>query len=1014
MSARHSLLALLVLAPVATALPQGDLAQHPGQSTAFIVEAHQGGRAPSLGLVEVWMGRLVHVYDVRGVLRFEDLLIDPNLASDGVDFQLARNAITQEEALTILHPFKTRQFRAALRKTQVGLVPLLDKGVGPNVLPPFSMVPRNAALAVRFDDLLDDGGAAYSAGWPGTVTPQNLRLSTGIPPLVNAVPRVLPDPNHGAMLGDEFHSTRALIGFTRSELQALRMGGPVNLLGLPAALSTVQANVLLRIPTQLDPAFPLFGQVTNLAGNGLGFSGNGSNDPASPTLDVVRAFRSGGETAVTGDRFNGFLPDAVVPQVLGEQPVTITKVGMIGDTLAMDLQFQTLACAWTPRAGDVIETPLHVYEVTADAAAPTAGLASDVRVRLLHGSFPPAPTFGEYTTPWDPSAGALPDCFVRFSPQALTRPTGGVSVDADVQLRFSEPMQPNSVDPFDAFSIRYDLNPGGTNPLYERVVGAITPQADLSTFVFRPTLPLANDGNASTVDAFSVVMQASGSIGPRDLAGNSLLEVLPPFSFSISGISPPVNSKSLALRFSSVDEDGNGAPEVRGQFFYDFARELVRPRQVTRFSAQADPQHISVATMVPISLPVQTPLSPLGSKLMSVWRYHDLGFGLRDESTHNLDLEGLWWEPSGGVVVADAFDEFRMSVSHSEYLPDEAIDNTLLPKHPSSGLEATFNNNRVGPLAVVHQKSKGYTVSPVDLAKSPTGRTIMPWPMNRNVPLANYQRWTWRDTAVDNVAAPNGAGADTQRLLHLGAPSQVGFYPPGEVPTIGLPLLTEFRTYPTQLASGLNAFKVAIAINTSAKPYFRAFSTGGVTSQGQVVLVDPDQASVATGNVGPSVLTSAPLDNAFYYGQADFVVRVSRMHTVWFDTLGASTFGPPTIVPDPARQPAGTKVLLSYRGASSIASATAGSWEDAENLDPYGNSYTAAQHCQLLGVSSGCPAAQLAFQPTFFPNPGSKQWKGNLADLDGARYVQVRVTLIADPVTGATPELSAIGLTFLQ
>jgi hypothetical protein len=37
---------------------------------------------------------------------------------------------------------------------------------------------------------------------------------------------------------------------------------------------------------------------------------------------------------------------------------------------------------------------------------------------------------------------------------------------------------------------------------------------------------------------------------------------------------------------------------------------------------------------------VQTPLSPLGSKLQALWRYCDLGFSVRDETKYDVDVVG--------------------------------------------------------------------------------------------------------------------------------------------------------------------------------------------------------------------------------------------------------------------------------------------------------------------------------------------------------------------------------------
>ena len=45
---------------------------------------------------------------------------------------------------------------------------------------------------------------------------------------------------------------------------------------------------------------------------------------------------------------------------------------------------------------------------------------------------------------------------------------------------------------------------------------------------------------------------------------------------------------------------------------------------------------------------------------MTVWRYVDFGFQVRDETKFNLDIEGLNWAPVGGQVIADFYEEFEI------------------------------------------------------------------------------------------------------------------------------------------------------------------------------------------------------------------------------------------------------------------------------------------------------------------------------------------------------------------
>ena len=150
--------------------------------------------------------------------------------------------------------------------------------------------------------------------------------------------------------------------------------------------------------------------------------------------------------------------------------------------------------------------------------------------------------------------------------------------------------------------------------------------------------------------------------------------------------------------------------------------------------------------MIPFPQGVQTPLSPLGSKLQTVWRYCDLGFNITDETVYNLDVEGISWAPAGGNVVADFYTDFEMRLSHSNRLPDEIVDNFLLPDWPNSGLRGAGQQysaniaNNFGALdeninlaqRVMHPRSLGYTVSPVNLFLSSSGIFMLPFPLNQN------------------------------------------------------------------------------------------------------------------------------------------------------------------------------------------------------------------------------------------------------------------------------------------
>jgi hypothetical protein len=127
-------------------------------------------------------------------------------------------------------------------------------------------------------------------------------------------------------------------------------------------------------------------------------------------------------------------------------------------------------------------------------------------------------------------------------------------------------------------------------------------------------------------------------------------------------------------------------------------------------------------------------------------------------------------------------------------------------------------------------------------------------------------------------------------------------------------------------------------------------------------------------------------DNAFYIGQLEVVTRISRAHTIWFDALGASRFQPALVEPAGAAQPVGTAIGVDYRGAFTFTpDATP---FDASRLDAYGD------------LTQGSAILARPF------------WVVDPSFLDGARYLQVRLTFISNATDGTSPTLSALGLPF--
>ena len=930
------------------------------------VDPHQGGGAPEIRVVEVSWGRLADVYAADpasqgSVLVAADFVVGPDIRSDSRDFVVDTDPITAITSVTVLHPAGSSAFDAAWTRLEAGLVPIPGKSLEPDELPPFPAVPRDAAIVVRFDDLID----------PGSVNADSVQIRVGTPPIERFPARVVVDANH---------PTRVILDTTVSRAEALDSPTPIAIhpSGLPPSTAPGLANVALVLPTEGVSV------VRNLAGNG-----------PRGERDIVRAMHSGNG----GDAGLGLLADIVPPRVVGVQDVTLDAVAPDPQGGPQDYQatltFATLACARPARLRDVLVTPTSMAVVTRESAAPVAGRLVRVRVRVVAG--PPLSTgpglLESVYRPFDDAGHEA--CFVRFTPPPSAPPDAGIPTDAQIALRFSEPMDPTTVSGLETFTIT--TVPAPSTPR-EHVCGAAIPNVALDEFRFSPQLPL--DHATGTSETYYVNLLA-GPEGPTDLAGNPLRDALPRVPFHLDPAAPARSTGSYVLGFESVDEDGDGRPEIRGQFLYDLAQGAILPRPVTRFSAVADRTQAVPGRMPPLPGGVNTPLSPFGSRLHALWRYCDVGMGLLDESFTNVDVEGLSWSPVGGAVVADHYDRFEISLAHADFLPDEVVDPTsLLPVYPNSGLVTVFAENQLDaatdPLRVVHPRQLGYTVNPADRFVATTGTTMLPWPLNRNLPPDQFAYYTWRDTAIQARGAPNGVGAELAIVVDTAGSGTAGDpYAPGQVPTIGLPLLMEFKCFPDGAALGLNALDANIAINSSSRPNFRAFSTGGINSSGVPIFRDPDLQTTAQGGFNPSSnppgLPTLPVDNVFHIGQMDLVVRVSRVHSVWIDTrLSNASFAPPIVEPSPQDQPPGTHVELAFRGATT---AIALVQRDASSLDAYGD--------------SSVPGAVAYWN-------GDPTWKSSLPQLNGARWVQVRATFVSNAATGLEPRMTALGLAFAE
>ncbi len=1059
---------------------QGALVGQPDPSIGssyFIADAHFGGNASNLAVSSMHWGRLVDVADKTGVV-MRDFVIggsvrdgrtfNPPSGGATITYHLTRNPITDQYTLRIGAAQDTGapvdevtggspRFYESLRDLESTLTPIFDRSLDVEETGPFSMVPRNAAAVVVFSDLLE--GAYRNGAWQdssagdvvhgqtGQLNKTLVRVRTGYPPATPFETRVFLDPNHGNLMdrdGDgsaEYYATRVVISSTVSSITAQQSNPPlaINSTGLPESLVSGTANLAIRIPTLLDVGLGQTQIMRNASLRGISYNGNGSTSNSTGTYDIVRALRSGG--SLTSDPNNGFLLDEDLPSLLGDLTVNLSGSGTYAgciDCSKTDLVFDVTACAGV-KLGDILSQSTTGGQISgvvvgwdvSGSFVTNPALVDDVEldvvVQILDA--PPAimnasggPSFGAGSGRLGTHFvdGDQPACFVRFSPPPGIAPATDVKPNATAFLLFSEPMDPGSLKAFDTFTIT--RTPGDdpdidAAPGYEYAVGRVVPTPDLRTFRWDHSgVPLSHQLGLAESYRISLGDEENG---PRDLAGNPLVLNLEAFDFLLDPSSPTNIVGSFALRFENPGDDlfEDSLPEIRdNQIVYDFGNQRILPRPVTRFSTPADTSQLLPGIMTPFVGGIQTPLSNLGSKLQTLWRYADVGFSLVDETNFNIDIEGISWVPVGGAVATDIYEEFQIGLTHSEWLPDEYLDpGSGFPKYLASGLKPNFENNlndvSGDPLNVVHPKPLGYVVSASDLYLASSGTTMLPYPLNEDLPLEDYRTYTWRDTALLALGGDNNNGAPLDSELAALGIDDMDFlankvYDPGEIPSIGLPILMEFRCYTSEEALGLNSLDIALAANSSPRPNFRAFSTGGTGTDGLPHTVDPDTEDTAAGGYNPTSnppgATTPGTDNTFYFGELALVTRVSRVHSVFFDAgPGYTGFVQPTIEPEASAQPTGTSIELAFRGATSglldhiIAGAgaddTAGS---ASNLNAYGN-------------PDDDEAANIVYL-----NSGS--WRNDISEIDNARFFQFRLTFLSNAATELTPQLRTLAFAYFK
>ena len=144
-----------------------------GQPKTVQVDPNQGGKASSLSIEEIRWGRLVDIYDaedddnnpatppIRNLI-LREFLVSENIITDGFNYLLETSPFTEQVELTILADSDSDDPVAGLPETEaerfsrllddatVNLGFVTPTGLGSGYLPPFPLIPRNAAISIAF------------------------------------------------------------------------------------------------------------------------------------------------------------------------------------------------------------------------------------------------------------------------------------------------------------------------------------------------------------------------------------------------------------------------------------------------------------------------------------------------------------------------------------------------------------------------------------------------------------------------------------------------------------------------------------------------------------------------------------------------------------------------------------------------------------------------------------------------------------------------------------------------
>ncbi len=992
----------------------------------------------NLELEQAYWGRLVDVFDEDGNLFERDVVVRESIANNATSYNLVLNPITQAETLTIAAPMKNldgsanQQFESLFNSATSGLAAVTPKGRIANGT--YTRVARNGAIKLVFSEILA----------PATVNRLTVQLM--LDDRVADVRYIVKES-----VGKDGEPKGVIVmDSTISARDAAKYNIPENGVGLRPSVNSTEGNAVLRIPTVVEK---LFGQTQVLTNkNGTRNLAPTKSDPTESSQGlnpvVLRVMRSGNSS----DPANGFMIDNQRPTLQADLETDVLMISTGATTTSMTYRVRAARCRpITPKVGDVVALQTGALLVTSidddsdhDAIVVSGGIIDGF---LVDGDYTSSPLDGGLTTLYQPLDQEYQLCWLRFDPEPVDLPGSGVDPFSTVSVRFNEAIDPATVLALETFMLHsfvdtadednphggyragsesvcdftkgllgYTTTGTGSGRIY---LGPISVSADSRTFTMAPSAGIS-DAHDEGVAGLNVAL-ALCDRNIFDLAGNPLgfqgfvagnIGQAETITMSAAGGTYP-DDRYFALRANSLDENQDGLSEYTGQFVFD-SQGLpgkLKGRDIMRFSRQADPSNTYVGQRAAWKQSgLMTPLTPGGAVLQTVYGYHHLGLGLTSPSEFNLDIEGLSWAPFDGNILDDVFDRYSIALAHSNRYPDDYIDPLSgYPAWGDSGLRSStkFDNNILG------FKQQGYNFDEQIVFDQPysiagansfvaeSGAIYAPWP-----DFTDF--YTWRDTGMpeDLTGGANGSqkeyGIPVQQVARTNDP----YYLFAEWPTVAAPLLMRFRCYPRGDFAGGNGFQVQIMMPSSSLPSFRVFSFGG--NGGDLVLPD-----VGTTGTKPSggVATGGGNQRAFgpelYWGQVDFVVRVSRVYTHWF-ALGGVLDGVSTQVNEPVQQPEGASLTVEWRGTEAITLPgdcidQSNPLNDSAQIDFYGNYIGDTIHQDRLFDPPSSFCATLASPSDWTTDVDA------LAAEQKWQFFQLRLTFVANIDKDLEPVLDAYG-----